>query len=403
VEEVDGLAALFIRHLLDDRREASQHGELSANDAVERARWRALAERLDVERRNRQRAEALTALVAERLPAAYDATGDHDAWPLLGAALLSRATSTLRHVFDAGRGRQSIDAATLGRSLYEHVLHFAWLAADPSPARLQEWRKADLVQRLKADNDARTVGVQLFDDAARAQVQAQVELMTGNDLVLSNLAIAADKHWAGKLPAMGTHRDLHSFKGLYAVLYRQYSGTAHPSYIGLNHVVEDVTTIRKRVVVEKPPEGRGPSGWPRWCTGSACMSQRTRSAGPAPRASPPRLTATPASPSDSNGARPANRGAGPSVNARPRAAPRAAPRFSRTLREQLSLLASHSQLIRATRTMLSGDTYLIASYTLNIGMYIATTMNPTIPPTSTIMTGSRIDVSALIAAATSSS
>ena len=50
---------------------------------------------------------------------------------------------------------------------------------------------------------------------------------------------------------------------------------------------------------------------------------------------------------------------------------------------------------------LSGDTpYLIASYTLNIGMYIATTMKPTMPPTSTIMTGSRIDVSALIAAAT---
>jgi hypothetical protein len=48
-------------------------------------------------------------------------------------------------------------------------------------------------------------------------------------------------------------------------------------------------------------------------------------------------------------------------------------------------------------------TYLIASYTLNIGMYIATTMKPTMPPTSTIMTGSRIDVSALIAAATSSS
>jgi hypothetical protein len=47
--------------------------------------------------------------------------------------------------------------------------------------------------------------------------------------------------------------------------------------------------------------------------------------------------------------------------------------------------------------------YWIESYTLNIGMYIAITMKPTMPPTSTIMTGSRIDVSALIAAATSSS
>jgi hypothetical protein len=221
---------------------------------------RASARRWRRNRRNRQRAEALAALVAERLPAEYDITGDHDAWPLVGAGLLSRATSTLRHVFDAGRGGQSIDAATLGRSLYEHILHLAWLGADPSPARLQEWRKANLMERLKADSDARTVGVPLLDDAARADMQAQVDAMTGNKLVLPNLAIAADKHWAGKLPAMGSHRELHSFKGLYAVLYRQYSGTAHPSYIGLNHVVEDVTSIRKRVVVEKPPEGRGPFG-----------------------------------------------------------------------------------------------------------------------------------------------
>ena len=47
--------------------------------------------------------------------------------------------------------------------------------------------------------------------------------------------------------------------------------------------------------------------------------------------------------------------------------------------------------------------YLIESYTLNIGRYIAITMNPTIPPTTTIMIGSRIEVSALTAAATWSS
>ncbi len=51
----------------------------------------------------------------------------------------------------------------------------------------------------------------------------------------------------------------------------------------------------------------------------------------------------------------------------------------------------------------TGPHYLITSYTLNIGMYIATTMKPTMPPTSMIITGSRIDVSALTAAATSSS
>jgi hypothetical protein len=44
--------------------------------------------------------------------------------------------------------------------------------------------------------------------------------------------------------------------------------------------------------------------------------------------------------------------------------------------------------------------YLIWSYTLNIGRYIEITMKPTIAPTSTIITGSRIEVSALMAAST---
>ena len=47
--------------------------------------------------------------------------------------------------------------------------------------------------------------------------------------------------------------------------------------------------------------------------------------------------------------------------------------------------------------------YLIWSYTLNIGRYIAITMRPTIEPTITIMIGSRIEVSALTAASTCSS
>jgi hypothetical protein len=47
--------------------------------------------------------------------------------------------------------------------------------------------------------------------------------------------------------------------------------------------------------------------------------------------------------------------------------------------------------------------YLIESYTLNSGRYIAITMKPTMPPTMTIMIGSRIEVSALTAAATWSS
>jgi hypothetical protein len=211
---------------------------------------------------NARRAEALTALVEERLPMEFEVTGDVDAWPLVATGLLSRATSTLRHIFGAGSGGQAVDAATLGRSLYEHIVHLAWLAADPSAERVQAWRKVDLLSRLTADTDVRRAGDQVFTDDARAALEVQIAGLEGPErpFNLADLAIAADKRWAGVLPGMGAHTQVSSFRGFYAVLYRYYSSTAHPSFLALNHVVEDVTASRRRVVLEKPPEDRGPFG-----------------------------------------------------------------------------------------------------------------------------------------------
>jgi hypothetical protein len=206
------------------------------------------------------RAVALMELVRERLPLETEATGDADAWPLIGAALLSRATTTLDSMLLLQPTERGIDASTLGRSLYEHVVHLAWLGADPSAARLEEWRKDDLRQRLKADDDCQTVGVELFTPEQRAGVQAQVDSMTGNQLVLTNLAVAADKYWAPRIEVFSSYKEAGSLRGLYAIAYRHYSGTAHPSYRGLNDVVEDITPTRKRVVLEGPFEGRGSYG-----------------------------------------------------------------------------------------------------------------------------------------------
>jgi hypothetical protein len=208
-----------------------------------------------------RRARALCRLVERRLPLEFDVTGDHAAWPAIGAAVLSRATTTMRHMLDLRGHGHALDGATLGRSLYEHVVHLAWIAADPSPARIEAWRKDDLENRLKADRDARGVGVELLDDVARRQLEHQVGAMTGNRLNLADLAVAADKHWAGRLPGMGGHTKLSSLRGFYAILYRNYSTTAHPSYMGLNHVVQDVSAVRKRVVIEqRDPDSRGPYG-----------------------------------------------------------------------------------------------------------------------------------------------
>jgi hypothetical protein len=69
----------------------------------------------------------------------------------------------------------------------------------------------------------------------------------------------------------------------------------------------------------------------------------------------------------------------------------------------VALIEHTVRRVDAVPTALSRQRYLIESYTLNSGMYIEITMNPTMAPTTTSMTGSRIDVRALTAAATWSS
>jgi hypothetical protein len=103
--------------------------------------------------------------------------------------------------------------------------------------------------------------------------------MRCNPLVLVNLVIAADQHWQGGLPAMRSYGDINSFRGLYAVLYRQYSGVAHPTYRGLNAVVQDVTAVRKRLVVEGPYEGHGRYGMATVIYAPGCRSPVSHSHG----------------------------------------------------------------------------------------------------------------------------
>jgi Family of unknown function (DUF5677) len=213
-----------------------------------------------VNQTHHDRAVALMELVREHLPFETEATGDADAWPLIGAALLSRATTTLDSMLLLQPTERGVDASMLGRSLYEHIVHLAWLGADPTAERIEEWPKDDLRQRLKADDDCRSVGIELFTPEQRARVEAQVASMTGNPLVLTNLAVAADKYWAPRITVFSSYKEAGSLRGLYAIAYRHYSGTAHPSYRGLNYVVEDITATQKRVVLEGPFEGLGPYG-----------------------------------------------------------------------------------------------------------------------------------------------
>lgn len=207
-----------------------------------------------------KRADALAALVEMRLPMDADVVGVHQAWPLVGPALLSHATSTLRSIVLLGPAGAHTDASRLLRSLYDHVVTFAWLAADPSAERLALWRLEDLAQRLKAVREMAEAGEPILDDAARDEMQREVDAATkATTPDLAAKALAADRYWAPQVEALDGTK-LGSFRGMYTVLFRSHSGLVHATFRGLNTVVEDLSPTRGRVLVRPPLDGRGAYG-----------------------------------------------------------------------------------------------------------------------------------------------
>jgi hypothetical protein len=207
-----------------------------------------------------KRADALAALVEARLPMEADVVGLHQAWPLVGPALLSHATSTLRSIVLLGPAGAHTDASRLLRSLYDHVVTFAWLAADSSAERLALWRLEDLAQRLKAVREMAEAGEPILDDAARDEMQREVDAATRTTTPdLAAKALAADRYWAPQVEALD-ETGLGTFRGLYTVLFRSHSGLVHATFRGLNTVVEDLSPTRRRVLARPPLDGRGAYG-----------------------------------------------------------------------------------------------------------------------------------------------
>jgi hypothetical protein len=202
-----------------------------------------------------QRADALAALVEARLPLDMDVPYGGDAWPLAGAALIAHATGTLRSIVLLSAAGAHNDAFRLLRSLYDHAVTFAWLAAQPTGERLEAWRLEDLAARLKMDREAAAAGISLLDDATREQMARDVADAKAKTPDLASKAAAVDRYWAPRVEAIDDE-----FRRLYTLLFRTHSGLVHATFRGLNHVTEVVSSTRTRVLVQLPPDGRGATG-----------------------------------------------------------------------------------------------------------------------------------------------
>jgi len=207
------------------------------------------------------RAERLISLVEAHLPLETNVRGPADAWQLDGPALLSLQAGTLRALGALRALDQEADAFVLLRTLYEHAVTFAWLAAEPGEDRHQRFLKSDAEARLAMDDDGRKVGVELLDEAQRREFESQVATLSKAMPDLRQRAEAADEHWVDRIPGLRKDSEAASYRGLYAIAYRRHSAIAHPSLMGLNFVTVDLPGGGKRVQLEqRDPEMHGPFG-----------------------------------------------------------------------------------------------------------------------------------------------
>lgn len=209
-----------------------------------------------------RRGRALVRLVALRLPKEYVIVGNSHTWPNVGVGLLCRMTTTLESILDLQPGERETDATTLARSLYEHAVHFVWLAAEPSGDRIRQWRRADLEATRTVDNEMRSYGQHILTSENKAEVDRALAALADVKSLpsLEALAKAADRDWEQRIGGLDNRRKLQSFGGLYASLYRHSSGMAHPSGVGLQRVYEQIGPSTRRYGLEQRYDDRERSG-----------------------------------------------------------------------------------------------------------------------------------------------
>ena len=82
---------------------------------------------------------------------------------------------------------REVDALILLRALFDHAVTFAWLAGDPGKNRHQRFLKSDLCDRLRIDDDCRTIrsggtAIEVIDDERRLNFERGMRVSAANPM-----------------------------------------------------------------------------------------------------------------------------------------------------------------------------------------------------------------------------
>jgi hypothetical protein len=152
--------------------------------------------------------------------------------------MLARGAGTLDSIAAlAPRGRNT-DSAVLLRVLTEHVIVFAWLAADPE-RRFPLWLKDDSKKRLAIHNDWLEGKPPVLDEWPRVWFE-RVAAVDGVMPDTRTCAAQADEYWLTRLPGVLSRAAPETtFVGQYQAVFRSASSYTHPGLMGLQTFIAD--------------------------------------------------------------------------------------------------------------------------------------------------------------------
>jgi len=177
----------------------------------------------------------LSMAYSTHVPREVISSGRADDWNILGPAIATRSHYLLQSV--SALANRGVDAAILTRSLYEHVVTFAWLALDPA-TNVASLMVSECREREKSLNDLGS-----FQDLDEAWVAGVRKFRT--EYVREGVpeapavpirALKADEGWSDLFGQPLARK--YSFHGTYPAVYRNFSSYTHVTTMGMAPFIE---------------------------------------------------------------------------------------------------------------------------------------------------------------------
>jgi Family of unknown function (DUF5677) len=170
-------------------------------------------------------------------------------WRATVSVLLLTMADTVEHLVTEASTMCEIDALTLLRSVFERSVTVAWILVDPD-VRWPMWREQSARSSRIIFEEIAAYGFEIAEPAMpRPGIDRLPKLEARTDDV--------DAYWAPRVDGLRAAGHHYSFRGLYTIIYRTGSQSAHGGLSSMNEYQD----WSKRPVVVSRPTGPGDPMW----------------------------------------------------------------------------------------------------------------------------------------------